>query len=307
MLIPACAGISAPFDTVRAARVDAIARYVMASDGIPGMAVGIARRGEVVYVSGYGYRDRLRRTRVCGQTTFPIGSLTKSFVAALVRRRLPLDASLARYVPDFPDAKDITIDDLLRNTAGVPDFADDPAFDRRSIAPVSPEHLVALAAAMPRAFAPGAGFAYSNGDYLLAAYAVRRSGEDVARALASRFFAPLGLTRTQVTGTIGFGTADIDASAGDVLRWYDALLAGERAPRPRYLPPYADGFYDGTLFGRRAMWASGYVAGYSAYGAILPDDATAVVVLANADAVSLAPLGESLVAIALDVREDVPH
>jgi len=308
MPIPVCAhGDYAAFAAVRAARVDAIVRRVMAGDGIPGIAIGIARDGVTVYARGYGYRDARRRMQACDTTMFPIGSLTKSFTAALVRMRLQPDAPLARYVPDYPNAKDITIDELLRDTAGIPDFADAPGFDRASIAAVTPERLVAQTAAMPAAFAPGSATAYSNGDYLLAAYALQRSGVPVARAMRDACFAPLGMRRTVVSGTIGFGTADVDSTAGDMLAWYGALEAGDRFPRPRYLPPYADGFFDGAMFGRRALWAAGYVAGYSSYGAILPDDRTAVVVLADADAVTLAPLAQSLVAIALDIREDAPH
>jgi len=307
------------------ARLDATVRFVMRDHHIGGLVVGVSRDGVTVVVRGYGYADRAHRQRANARTVFAIGSLTKSFTAALVRGGLPIDATLARYLPGYPDAPEIIIDQLLRGTAGIPDYADDDAFDRSARDPVAPQALVARLAAMPPAFAPGTAFAYSNGDYVLAAYAYQRANEaPYAAALQRRILRPLGLARTAIanafvpqsdratgslaqgSATLGFGAADLQSDVPDLLAWYAALDAGALVPRPRYLPPYADGFYDGTVFGRPVRFAQGYVAGFSAYGATLPDAHASVVVLANEDAVDLGPLARSALALALGIPEASP-
>lgn len=307
------------------ARLDATVRFVMRGQHIGGLVVGVSRDGVTVFVRGYGYADRTHRRRVDARTVFAIGSLTKSFTAALVRSALQPDDALARYVPSYPNAREITIDELLRGTAGIPDYANGAAFDRSSREPVAPQALVAQLAAMPAAFAPGTDSSYSNGNYLLAAFAYQcATGVPYAQALQRRILRPLELDRTAIanpfvpesnravgseaqgSATLGFGTADLESDVPDLLAWYGALDAGKGVETPRYLPQYADGFYDGTAFGQPIRFAQGYVAGFSAYGATLPDEHASVAVLANEDAVDLGPLARSALALALGLPEASP-
>jgi len=110
----------------------------------------------------------------------------------------------------------------------------------------------------------------------------------------------------QGSATLGFGSADLESDVPDLLAWYAALDAGARVKTPRYLPQYADGFYDGVAFGEPIRFAQGYVAGFSAYGATLLDEHASVVVLANQDAVDLGPLARSALALALGIPEASP-
>ncbi len=307
------------------ARLDATVRFVMREQHIDGLVVGVSRDGVTIVVRGYGYADRAHRHSVDARTIFSIGSLTKSFTAALVRDRLQPEDALARYLPEYPNAQEITIDELLRGTAGIPDYSADDVFDRSSRAPVSPQALVARLAAMPPTFAPGTDASYSNGNYLLAAFAYQRAtGVPYAAALQQRILGPLGLARTAVangfvpdadratgnlpagSATLGFGSADLESDVPDLLAWYAALDAETRVKRPRYLPAYADGFYDGTAFEQPMRFASGYVAGFSAFGATLLNAHASVIVLANRDAVDLSPLGRSALALAIGLPDASP-
>ncbi len=308
------------------ARLDATVRFVMREQHVGGLVVGVGRNGVTVFVRGYGYADRAHRHRVDARTIFSIGSLTKSFTAALVRDRLQPEDALARYLPEYPNAQEITIDELLRGTAGIPDYSTGEDFDRSSREPVSPQSFVARLAGMVPAFAPGSDSSYSNGNYLLAAFAYQRAtGGPYAAALQRRILRPLGLTRTAIanafvpdpdratgsiaagSATLGFGSADLESDAPDMLAWYAALDNGTHVKTPRYLPEYADGFYDGTAFGQPMRFASGYVAGFSAYGATLLEEHANVIVLANRDAVDLGPLGRSALALAIGLPEDSPQ
>jgi D-alanyl-D-alanine carboxypeptidase len=308
------------------ARLDATVRFVMRDHHIGGLVVGVSRGGVTVFVRGYGYADRAHRRRVDAQTVFAIGSLTKSFTAALVRGELKPDDALARYIQNYPNAREITIDELLRGTAGIPDYSEGDGFDRSSREPVAPQAFVARLAAMQPAFLPGTDSSYSNGNYLLAAYAYQSAiGMPYAAALQQRILRPLKLERTAIanqfvpesnraigsraqgSATLGFGTADLQSDVPDLLAWYAALDAGKIVRTPRYLPQYADGFYDGTAFGQPIRFAQGYVAGFSAYGATLLTSHASVVVLANEDAVDLDPLARTALALALGLPEASPE
>jgi CubicO group peptidase (beta-lactamase class C family) len=107
-------------------RIDAFVESERRGSGIPGIALAIVTEGRPTHVRGFGHDGRGRP--ITGDTPFPIGSLTKSFTALLVRQaidagRLDADAPVQRYLPWFrlADAKAsqaITLRHLLNQTSG---------------------------------------------------------------------------------------------------------------------------------------------------------------------------------------------
>jgi CubicO group peptidase (beta-lactamase class C family) len=318
---------SLPPHPVRDARIDAAVRFVMSDRNVAGLALGIERAGHLVTIRTYGYADRTSRRRVDARTIFPIGSLTKSFTAALLRTlvrsgRLASNARLGRYVPEYPAAGAVTIDALLAQTGGIPDYAQTPGFSSASTLPVPPVELIARVARWP--LQPGGTFLYANTNYLLAALiAARVAGVPYATLLQRDVLRPLHLTRTAVanafvptddrargnepmgSATYGFGCADLESDVPDLLAWSNALFAGDVVPAPRAIAPYDDGFFRSNTFNRPIGYASGYVPGFSSYWLTVPDRSLTVIVLANAGNVDLGPLARSVVAASLDIREDM--
>ncbi len=296
-----CAG---ELDIVHGAKVDAIVHFVMRSNHMRELELGVRERGDTVYMRGYG---------VAPTTAMPIGSLSKSFTAAALRAleargKLHGGDTLGRYVPEYPKGADVTLDELLAMQSGIPDFSDQPSFDRSSRQPVAPDALIARIAALPTAFAPGSATAYSNTNYVLAALVVQRvAGMPYAAFLHRALLGPLQLHHTRIAlgVTQGFGCADLESNVPDLLMWLAAIDAGT-IPRASG-DAYDDGFYNGEFFGREAQYASGYVAGYSAFAARMPRDEIDVVLVSDADDVDLSPLARSVAAIVLGVREAAPQ
>jgi CubicO group peptidase (beta-lactamase class C family) len=56
----------------------------MAENRIPGVLVGVASRGRLLHVKGYGMADVELRVPVSDSTVFEIGSISKQFVAVAV-------------------------------------------------------------------------------------------------------------------------------------------------------------------------------------------------------------------------------
>jgi len=116
--------------------------------------------------------------------------------------RLGLDDVIARWLPDVPGSREITVRQLLSHTSGL-------VWDRGSeeawLHDVVGRPGVAVAADDPlhkpprEAARPGSAFRYENGNYeLLARIAEQVSREGLARSIRSRFLDPLGLSRTFV-------------------------------------------------------------------------------------------------------------
>jgi len=85
----------------------------------------------------------MQEQRGLGQP-YRIASITKTFTATAVLQlvdegKLETSDKLSEWYPDFPNAKKITVDDLLRMRSGIPDFTDE-AFTKNWYAhrPTSP-------------------------------------------------------------------------------------------------------------------------------------------------------------------------
>lgn len=91
-------------------------------DHLPGIAVLVARDGEITYQKGFGWADLAKKIPVTAETQFRIGSITKQFTAAAILRlaedgKLTLTDPLDKYIPGF--SKSITLSHLLTHTSGI--------------------------------------------------------------------------------------------------------------------------------------------------------------------------------------------
>ena len=116
-----------PIDEAKlVAHVDRLAREALSDDGVPGLSVLVARGDDVLLAKGYGYADAKRGTPVAEDTSFSIGTLTRTFVATAVlelveQEKLRLDETLGELLPAFPTAgHKITVRQMLADRSGLP-------------------------------------------------------------------------------------------------------------------------------------------------------------------------------------------
>jgi CubicO group peptidase (beta-lactamase class C family) len=183
-------------------RIDAFVRSEMARQGIPGAAVAVVRKGEVIKARGYGEANVEHRVPVKPETLFQSGSLGKMFTAAAVmllaeEGRVGLDDSVRRHLPDAPPSWEaITIRHLLTHTSGIPDYTPGTIDFRRDY---SDGELRRIAYALKPEFRPGSRWSYSNTAYdLLGLIVGRVSGRFYGDLLQERVFGPLGMKTAQV-------------------------------------------------------------------------------------------------------------
>lgn len=282
--------------------------------GIYGVQLGVATaRGDWTVVSGVA-RDA--HTPLTTEAPSAIGSVTKTFVAAVVLSlaedgRLALDDAVSRYLPQLPIAREVTIRQLLSHTSGVADLFG-PMQAALTSAPeraYTPAEVLRLAG--PAWFSPGAGFAYSNTNYVILGQLIEKvTGQPVARVLDERLFEPLGLTSASLGEGIGederqvlqkawatsFWTSGaITASARDLARW-GADLYGGRVLEPSSLThmttfskdDYGLGAQRLQLGDETAYGHSGLIGTYTSLLVYLPREQVTVAVLANRAEVDLA-------------------
>ncbi len=183
---------------------DQVAQYVnkeMARQHIPGVALLVARNGEIVRAQGFGFANVELQVPVKPETLFQSGSVGKQFTATAIMMlveegKIGLDDSITKYFPEAPASwKPVTIRHLLTHTAGFTDYPKDFNFRKD----YSEEELLKIVTGIPLAFPPGTKWSYSNLGYLTLGVLIHRvTGNFYGDMLQARIFRPLGMTTTRV-------------------------------------------------------------------------------------------------------------
>src|SRR5947208_5795457 len=149
--------------------------------GVPG-AVLLVRKGDRTIRLTSGYGNLKPRTPMRPGDRFRVGSITKSFVAAVAlqlvgERKLALTDTVERWLPGVvPNGKRITVRQLLNHTSGLFDYGGDRTFVadafRHPLKDWTPRQIVAIATAHKPRFAPGADWSYSDTNYYVLALIV---------------------------------------------------------------------------------------------------------------------------------------
>lgn len=248
-----------------------------AAGHLPGLSAAILFADGSEWQGVSGSADLAAGRSVTPDTLFSVGSITKTFVAALVLRladegRLGLDDPIARWLSSYPDAARISVRELLEHRGGVPDFFDSAAcVDRIVAAPEvawMPSQVLACAG-RPTA-APGTAFHYSNTGYVLLGRIVEAvTGTSLAAALEAEFLAPFSLDRVVLQGTdaadvpappiahgylapAAAGGPPLDVTRADRLLPYTSLAtaagaAGALAATPTDLARWARSLFGGAV------------------------------------------------------------
>ena len=207
-----------------------------------GIVVGVIRNGHS-QIRGYGSISRFSPDPPDGRTLFEIGSITKTFTAALLadmaaRGEVALDEPVQQLLPDFKiprrNGKQITLAHLASHTSGLPRLPHDFALSRKDA--LNPyvyyglDQLRTSLAGQPLERDPGDRYSYSNlGVGLLGQALAHRAGIPYEQLLRERILLPLGLEDTAIDLTADQQSrlAPGHAGAGDPVPNWDlgALVA----------------------------------------------------------------------------------
>jgi D-alanyl-D-alanine carboxypeptidase len=176
---------------------------VMQRAQIPGAEVGIVRDGRLVLDRGYGVANVAAKVPVDPRTRFEIGSITKQFTAAAIlqlkeRGKLKLSDPLGKYVPEYSRARNVTIEQLLWQVSGIPNYTEvDHFIHIAGTRPGGIDPAISLVAKQPLHFKPGTKWEYSNTNYLLLGTVVARLSHMSWEAyVRENIFARAGMTQS---------------------------------------------------------------------------------------------------------------
>ncbi len=199
-LLASLTAVAAPLTP---ADIDRLAGRALQEFSVPGAAVGIVKDGKLVFARGYGVRELGRPAAVDADTSFAIGSISKSFTTAALailvdEGKVGWDDRVIDRLPEFRlwdpyVTREFTVRDLLTHRSGLGLGAGDlmfvPAtdFTRRDL-------MHAL-----RYFKPVSSFrsqfAYDNSMYVVAGEVVQAvSGQTWEEFVTARLLRPLGMS-----------------------------------------------------------------------------------------------------------------
>jgi D-alanyl-D-alanine carboxypeptidase len=187
-------------------QLDSAIAFSMKYDDLPGVVVGVWVPGEGDYVVAKGKANlKTGEQRDLGDP-FRIASITKTFTATAVLQlveqgKLSKSDTFSKWYPDFPNAEQITVEDLLRMQSGIADSFDDEwweDYEENLLAEISAEDMIERSASRGGQFTtPGQRTEYTNVNYVILGGIVERvSGEDLGTYINRNILDPLGMKNT---------------------------------------------------------------------------------------------------------------
>lgn len=185
----------------------------MSTNTTPGLQVEIFDGGKTVLRQSYGYADLEEGRPLTNEDTFACGSVTKSLAVVEVLRavnegKISLDTKLVDVLaiknPGDPRLRDITLEQLISHTSGLPYGLTVPgAFEGPSLedGPIGDDEFLAALAEIPLLDNPGASLGYSNSGISTAVLMTEEAtGETFENLVGRNVFTPLGMENSRIEG-----------------------------------------------------------------------------------------------------------
>lgn len=285
----------------------------------------IAKDGNVLYTRaiGYGQISGTEKKPLTAANRFRIGSITKMFTAAMSLQlveegKLKRTDTLDKFLPQVPNAKKITIEQILWHRSGIPNVRrEQNAQGNANTIPVTKDEILAQIVKATPDFEPDTKRSYSNSGYQVLGLILEKvTGKSYEEVLKERISAKIGLKDTYLA------TGNIDVSKDEALTYmnfgdgwksvsetHPSILfsAGAIVSTPHDLAKFIQALFDGKIVskenldqmktirdgegaGMEAMTFAGktfygHIGGADNYGAVLayqPEEKLAVAYTTNA-------------------------
>lgn len=171
-------------------------------------SVSIFRDGDEIYQNAIGFRDMEPELENESNTKFRIGSISKTFTAAIILQlveegKLELNTNLLEFYPNVPNAAQITIEDLLRHQSGLFNFTNKPEYLEYMEQAKTKDEMLEIIIENGTVFNPGEKNEYSNSNYVLLSFIAEDLENDTFEdILQKRIVQPLELENTYYGGHI---------------------------------------------------------------------------------------------------------
>jgi D-alanyl-D-alanine carboxypeptidase len=184
----------------------------------------IAKDGKVLYNRAIGYSqiNGTEKKPLTAANRFRIASITKMLTAAMILQfvdegRLKLTDTLDKFLPQIPNAKKITIGQILGHRSGIPNVRrDQNSQGNVYTTPITKDEMLALIVKATPDFEPGTKNSYSNSGYFLLGLILEKlTGKSYEEVLKEKITSKIGLKDTYTA------TGNIDVNKNEALTYFN--------------------------------------------------------------------------------------
>lgn len=195
------------FDTAYARILHNRLVYLKNAYGLVGISAAVEVPGQGVWLGTAGISSSV--DSLMPYHVFDIGSITKNFMAALTLQlaemdSLSLDDSIGTYLPPYTNINGkATIRQVLKHTSGIYNYTDNSVWQNAVNGNLGRmwtlEEVLTYGYVLAPYFAPGAGWRYSNTNYLIMAIIIKKIMKaDLSELMRARFFDPLNMPEAYI-------------------------------------------------------------------------------------------------------------
>lgn len=181
-------------------------------------SVSIFFQDSTLYSKSIGYSDVDTKSLINSDTKFRVGSITKTYTAALVLKaveegKLKLTDKLDSFYPEVKNADHITIEQLLKHRSGIFNYTEISGQDSWEQEYHSEKEFLDYFIDHESNFEPGTDYEYSNTNYALLGFILQRIyGMEFADILKMKIADPLQLKNTYFSN-------EVDSSKNEALSY----------------------------------------------------------------------------------------
>lgn len=274
-------------------------------------SVFVEHNNQLLFNEGVGYADVEKKVLNEPSTTYPIGSITKIFVATSImklqeEKKLTIQDPISKYIPNFPNGDKIKLYNFLTHTSGI----QRPLWHKGDTTPLSLVHEIEK---LPLKFQPGEKWDYLDANYMVLGYVIEKvTGAPLHDFIQKNIIDKVPLKETgfithehpvpytsvgyltknnkiQSTKYLNtyalFGCGDIYATASDLSQFDQALMNGKLVSKEslnQMLTSSTKSTYGLGLYNRgNFVFSVGVLGGWYTMHAYYNDNTSIVILLNN--------------------------
>ena len=285
-------------------------------------SVAIVHDGKPMYLKAFGKLSESSNRNADGGTRYRIGSISKTYLSTIIHQlaakgKLSLSTKLSKYYPKMPNAKAITIEQMLRHETGLANYIEAEGFDL--LKDQTQQEILSFIEDLKPTGKPGQRFEYSNTNYFLLAKIIEQeTGKTYREAVQQLILAPRRFVATKIadnevlpnqneassfvfnydTNTWtqvpawsinnATGAGDISATAADVASFFHDLMNG-KIVEPRQVSKLVDtdskgqgkGIFEIPFYDRTSYGHTGGLEGYRSVAGFFPEENISFAILSN--------------------------
>jgi len=281
----------------------------------------LSKCGKVIYSKTIGYSlisDKQKKPATQA-TKYRIGSISKMFTSVMIFQlieegKISLNTTLDTYFPTIPNAKEITIGNLLNHRSGIHNFTVDPLYQEIMTQKKTEDEMIEIFSKNKADFKPNEKASYSNTNFVLLGYIIEKiTNLPYSKNLSDRITSKIGLSNTyygsktdlrnnecysydfmtnwnkspETEMSIPGGAGAIVSNSSDMTKFIEALFSWKLVSQnslnqiTTITDGYGMGIFQIPFNEKKAFGHNGGIDGFQSNLAYFPDDSLAIAYCAN--------------------------